>query len=309
MKKNLLISLFVMLLCVAMLMPAQAAYLTKEDSLPILITEVAAKPSTDQDFGQLAEIYNNTDADMDLYDYEFGITVSRSADLTVQMNSSNFKGGFYAATQHGQVVLKSGELAVIWIVFDASQKTFTEADVRSIMGNIPAGVKIIRVDTTDSSITYGGSQPYIDRSGACYLMANKRGCYAAGGTDVSLAGAYVRIYGQTGQGKSQLYGDIGTQAQTRWQADLTATTASSDKNEACNFGALHSTQTEVFKNVYIPVVETTTATTTANTTSASTTTQSSNTTAPSTGNMVLWAAAAVVACALVSVAFRKRRSF
>lgn len=291
MKKNLFISIAVCLLSILLLLPMQAATLTGS-GMPILVTEVAAMPSPTQDFGQLVEIYNNTDADLDLYDYEFDLTTSRHNSLETQMSADKFRGGFYATNERGKIVLKSGELAVIWIVFEASQRSYTEANVRTIMGSIPAGVKIIRVDTTDSNYGYGPN-PNIDRTTACYIMANKRGCYAAGGSDATLGGAYVRIYGQTGQGKSQLYGDVGNgRTPGTWQNDVTATTSSTDYNVACNFGSVHETQTDILKNVYIP---------------SAGTTAPSNTTSPSTGDMAIAAAAAAVAVGTLAGLTLKRR--
>ena len=285
MKRVVSIILLTGLFCLMCGISVQAADETLTGSgMPILITEVAAMPGISEDFGQLVEIYNNTKSELDLYDYEFDVTTSRDANLTVQMGASKFKGGFYATMSKGEIILKSGELAVLWLVIDPAQAKYTESDVRTLMGNIPEGTQVIRVDTTDNTVAYGDA-PYIDRGAACYLMANLRGCYADGGNNAELAGAYVRIYGQSGQGKSQLYGDIGSQTQVRWQADLTATTSKVDSNVACAFGTLDSTQTDIITNVYIPEVETTPSEETTNapeTTAAPETTVPENTEAPET---------------------------
>lgn len=279
MKKTVTFILLFCMICLSCVITVQAAEGTLTGSgMPILITEVAAYPSVEKDFGQLVEIYNNTNGELDLFDYEFGITTSRSEDLTVQLGADKCKGVFYASTEQGSVVLQPGELAVLWLVTNAEQAQYTEDDVRTTMGNIPSGVKIVRVNTTDTNIAFG-EMPYVNRTSACYLMANLRGCYEAGGTNTELAGAYVRIYGQSGQGKSQLYGDIGSQAQVRWQADLTATSSKADKNVECAFGSVDKTQEDILKNVHIPSEEVPPTTTTPETTTTPVTT---TTTAPVT---------------------------
>ena len=83
---------------------------------------MASYPSTEKDIGQLIEVYNNTQEELDLYDYEIVITISRDSNLEVSLGEEKFKGGFYLANEPGQRVLKSGEIAVLWVVFDQTQQ-------------------------------------------------------------------------------------------------------------------------------------------------------------------------------------------
>ena len=58
----------------------------------------------------------------------------------------------------------------------------------------------------------------------------------------------ARVYGQTGQGRSQIYGDVGSQTNKKWQADLTATTGSKDFNVATTLGLLTGEQIANIRN-------------------------------------------------------------
>lgn len=249
-------------LCVATssVFAASAATLTGTQATWLLVTEVAAYPSNNQDFGQLVEVYNNTDADLDLYDYEIAITTSRDNNLDVSLGEQKLRGGFYLSSEQGKRILKSGEIAVLWIIFEESQKGYTEEVVRSVAGAgniatpIPAGTQIFPIDTTVAANAFGNA-PYIRRDGVCYAMVNRRDGHITKAS--SQCGAYARIYGQIGQGRSQLYGDIGSQSQAKWQADLTGTTTNKehgeiDANVPMNFGTFTAAQNQIFSTVYIP---------------------------------------------------------
>ena len=242
---------------------ASAASLTGTENSWLMVTEVAAYPgaNTEEDIGQLIEVYNNTDAELDLYGYELVFNTSRSTNLSVALGDDKLLGGFYLANEAGKSILKPGELAVLWVVHEEAQKSFTEADVRRVAAAgegaaaIPEGTQIFRIDTTDTATAFGNA-PYVRRDGVCYAMVNKRDGHVTKSADD--CGAFARVYGQIGQGRSQLYGDIGSQSAPKWQADLTATAPESktspevDANVPLNFGTLAEVQKDVFATVYIP---------------------------------------------------------
>ena len=259
--KRLWAALLALCIVVLSVCTASAVTLTGTQESWLLVTEVAAYPSSNRDFGQLVEVYNNTDADLDLYDYEIAITTSRDSHLDVSLGAQKLRGGFYLSSEQGERVLKSGEIAVLWIVFDEAQKGYTEEVVRSVAaaGNIatpiPAGTQIFLIDTTVAVNAFGDA-PYIRRDGVCYVMVNRRDGHIT--QDSSQCGAYARVYGQIGQGRSQLYGDVGSQSQEKWQADLTQTAPANkehseiDGNVPMNFGTFTTAQSRIFPIVYIP---------------------------------------------------------
>ncbi len=303
--------LFSTMLCCCLLLamtilPGSAATLTGTNA-PLLISEVAAYPNEAKDFGSLIEIYNNNDVEIDLYDYKIDISKSRAADK--MMLTDNLKGGFYLSGAKNQIKLKAGEIAVLRVVTKAEQKSFTEADVRAAMGNIPAATKIVFVDATDPAIGYLDPAYYLTNTS--YLIANLR-TTEAGATEF---GAFVRLYPESGKGKSQTYGDIGLQAQPMWEADLTATSAKADANVACTFGTLDENQKNIFKNAYIPTLETTSAPETTKapvTTKAPETTQAPSTTTapastPNTGDISMLTFVGICSAMLAVVWLRKQK--
>ncbi len=247
MKKIIVIALVATLIITASVLPASAAYLSN-GNFDILITEVCVNPMQDFDggFGQLIEIYNNTDGVLDLNDYELMITSGRSTQKQF-VEGGQFKGLIKPVSESGKVLLSSGELAVIWLVYNDAQKSATEQTVRDEMKNrgaeIPADTQIIRVDTTDASVFYGEENHL--RLDTRYLMVNLRGsfeknknlgldAYAEG--DGTGRGAYVRVYGSE-DGTSQFFGtptNSSNEKVLNWQNDG----ASAKSYDTPNFGKL-----------------------------------------------------------------------
>lgn len=247
MKKIIITALVATLLIAALVLPTAAAYLSN-GNFDIYITEVCVSPMQDFNggFGQLIEIYNNTDNTLDLNDYEIMFASGRDTKKQF-VEGGQFKGLIKPVSESGKVTLDSGELAVIWLVYNDAQKTATEQTVRDEMkklgAEIPSSTQIIRVDTTDASVFYGEENHLaLDTR---YVMVNQRGtfdnnknkeleAYADG--DGTGRGAYVRVYGSE-DGTSQFFGVPTNSSNTKvlnWQND--GTTAKS--YDTPNFGKL-----------------------------------------------------------------------
>lgn len=242
MKKVFVIALALALLLAVTVLPASAAYLST-GNFDILITEICVSPSQELagGFGQLIEIYNNTDGVLDLNDYELMIASGRATNKQF-VEGEQFKGLIKPVLEGGKITLSSGELAVIWVVFNDAQKSATEETVRTAM-NIPAATQIVRVDTTDSACFYGEENHLA--TDTRYLMVNKRGCFDKNkgqaldayvdGEDTG-RGAYVRVYG-VDDGTSQFFGTPVNASNTKvlnWQSDG----ATAKSYDTPNFGRL-----------------------------------------------------------------------
>ena len=123
MKRFLAVLLSLCVAASAMVVMASAT-LTGTEKSWLMVTEVTAYPSAEHDFGQLIEVFNNTEAELDLFDYEIAVTGSRDANLETALGDEKLKGGFYLANEQGKCILQPGELAVLWVVFDETQKTY-----------------------------------------------------------------------------------------------------------------------------------------------------------------------------------------
>ena len=263
--KRLLSILLVLCIAASAMGVVSAASLNGVDICPLMITEVAVWPGENagRDVGELVEVYNNTDSNQDLYHYEMIFTTRRHRESNLFMTPDKFRGGFYFVNEPGRFVLKSGEVAVLWLITDESQKNCTEAELREIIASvpgatpIPAGTKIIRIDTTDPTAAFGKDdadtyEPFVRRDGVCYAMINTRDAHKSR-SDANY-GAFVRVYGQTGKGRSQTYAlptnDDDVYGFEKWQDDITGTTGSIDNNIPMGFGILAAAQKAFFPKAY-----------------------------------------------------------
>lgn len=272
MKKIISFALVAVIISAMFAVTTPAAFLS-EGNFDVLITEVCVAPMSDfkNGFGQLVEIYNNTDGEIDLYNYEMMITSGRSVKKIFK-ESEQFGGLIKITNKQNEAKLASGELAVIWIVYNDASKQYTENTMRDEMkkldAEIPTQTQVFRVDTTDPEYFYGKAEENHLETSTRYLFINKRGCfdlnkekelanYADG--DNTMRGAFVRVYGVE-DGTSQHFGtpvnsgDKG--GQLNWQKD--GTTAKS--YTAPNFGGLEDSdnikQSEMFIGAKENVVET-----------------------------------------------------